>query len=356
MTGSEKSGRAGAFVCGVGLATPVGDSAAQTSTSVRAGICRYALSRFHNRHYKAMKLALIPDGALPPLPPTASGLTPRQERLVRLSAMALPEALASLPDGRSAPLFLAGPEALFGLPSPTNDVLRNHVVALGGARISPAAGGLFASGRAGGLAALGAALEFLAQGKFEYALVGGVDTFLDDALLAALDRDDRVLAEGVLDGFAPGEAAGFVLLASDSARARAHRSARVGVHAPGFADEPGHRFSQEPYLGEGLANAVAAALEGGKGPYGTVLSTMNGESFCAKEWGTAAIRNANALGTQWTMLHPADCFGDIGAAFGPALVGLAAHGLSQQTMKGPCLVYCSSELAARAAVRITLED
>lgn len=356
MSSSSHSGTAGAFVCGIGMATAVGDSAAQTAASVRAGICRYALSSFLDRHYRALKLALVPDAVLPAVPPAATTLAARQQRLLQLAALAMPAALANLPDGQTTPLFLAGPEALYAQPSPTTEALRTATVSLGGAKVLAAGGALVAAGRAGGFSALQAALRRLDQRQPCHALVGGVDSYLDPGLLSALEREQRVLAEGVMDGFVPGEAAGFLLLANQAARDRWHRDARVRVHQPGLAEEPGHRFSDEPCLGEGLSQAIAAALAGGGGPCGTVLSTLNGESFSSKEWGAAAIRNSQLLGTDWRMLHPADCFGDIGAAFGPVLIALAAIQLQQRTQTGSCLAYGSSEHGARGAVCITVDD
>ncbi|MBL8733432.1 MAG: hypothetical protein JNN13_13760 [Planctomycetes bacterium] len=356
MNSSGRNPTAGVFVCGIGMATAVGDNAAQTAASVRAGICRYALSGFHDRHYRALKLALLPDHVLPAVPEAAAALTPRQQRLLQLSALAMPAALAALPDGQTTPLFLAGPEELYAQPSPTTAALRAAMLTLGTPKLLATGGALVADGRAGGVSALQAALRSLEQRQPCHALVGGVDSWLDPALLAALERDERVLAEGVMDGFVPGEAAGFLLLANAAARDRWHQAARVRLHEPGLADEPGHRFSTEPCLGEGLSKAIATALASGAGPCATVLSTLNGENFASKEWGAAAIRNSHLLGRDWTMVHPADCFGDIGAAFGPVLIGIAARWLQQRTRTGAYLAWCASERSARGAVCVTADD
>lgn len=48
--------------------------------------------------------------------------------------------------------------------------------------------------------------------------------------------------------------------------------------------------------------------------------------------------------------HPADCYGDTGTAVAPLLIGLAAIGMQKQYIKGPCLIFCSSEKEKRGAV------
>ena len=76
---------------------------------------------------------------------------------------------------------------------------------------------------------------------------------------------------------------------------------------------------------------------------------MNGESHWGKEWGVAFIRNRPAFVEGHSMLHPADCYGEIGAACGPMMVALAALGLRTGRSRGPALVYASSDSGPRAA-------
>ena len=106
---------AGAWICGIGMVTPVGGCAAQTAASVRADISAYAESPVHNKWFEPMIMALVPDDVLPPLADTVAalaGLTGRQARMLRLAHLALDEALADLPPGAPVPLCLAVPEPL----------------------------------------------------------------------------------------------------------------------------------------------------------------------------------------------------------------------------------------------------
>ena len=85
---------------------------------------------------------------------------------------------------------------------------------------------------------------------------------------------------------------------------------------------------------------------------GSVYSSLNGESFWAKEWGVASLRFHSRFEKALRVEHPVECFGDPGAALGPLMVGLAAIGLTRGYRKGPCLVYCSSDREERAAVLV----
>ncbi len=317
-----------AWICGIGMVTPVGDCTAQTATSVRAGISRYQESSIYNKRFEPMTLALLPEDALPPLNEELGNLpklTSRQARMLRLAHNALLEAVEVLPEEQRLPLFLAGPETMAGRPLAITDTFISLLATQSGADLDRVKSRLFPTGRAGGMQALQAALSYLTTGEHDYVLVGGVDSYLDLYLLGTLDMEDRVLANGVMDGFAPGEGAGFLLLCSDKAREARQDKPTVKIHNPGIAAEAGHRYSKETYTGDGLANAITTALQAvDNQPVRTILSSINGENMGAKEWGVAYTRNVSAIDPGFRFEHPADCFGDTGAAAMPILAGLAA--------------------------------
>lgn len=343
-----------AWICGSGMMTAVGDTTLQTASSVRAGICRYAETAIFNRQRAHMTLALVPEASLPPLADEFEhdGLTSRQCRMIRLAGPAMVEALQRLPQNRVVPLYLAVPEALPESPPVVDETFLDRL-ARSRAQLDRSASRLFPQGRAGGLHALAAAVESLGSGAQNYVLVGGVDSYLDLGLLSRLDLEGRIMAEGVMNGFVPGEAAAFLLLCSERVRTDEQVASTVRVGRPGLAEEPGHRYSEEPYLGDGLSEALAAALEEeSEAAIGTVFASFNGESFGAKEWGVAALRSAAALGDGYRLEHPAECFGDVGAAFGPLLIGLAQIGMTKSYLQGDALVFCASDGPARGAVRV----
>ena len=57
-----------------------------------------------------------------------------------------------------------------------------------------------------------------------------------------------------------------------------------------------------------------AIAQAGVEAIGQVYSSMNGENYFAKEFGVMIIRNRDTIAVDFDVLHPADCFGDIGAA------------------------------------------
>lgn len=341
-------------IVGIGMMTPVGDSAAMTATSVQAGISAYEASSVYNKRFQPMTLALTPEAALPPLHEELEQvprLTSRQRRMLRLADKAIAEALAASKSPIAPPLLLAGPEEIPDCPKPLDDSFLKHLhrQTKGGFNLGKSK--LFAQGRASGIEVIAQAWSLLTSQAEPFVLVGGVDTYLDLYLLSTLDLHDRVLADGVMDGFCPGEGAGFLLLASSQTVAKQALRPIAQLCKPELASEPGHRYSQSPYKGDGLAQAVTAALAALQGEkVQTVFSTMTGENLHAKEWGVTAIRNQAALAEKLQFEHPADCYGDPGAAAGPLMIGLAALGMKDGDLPGPCLVYCSSEHEKRGAV------
>jgi len=349
-----------AWICGMGMVTPVGDCATQTATSVRAGISRYQESSIYNKRFEPMTMALLPEDALPPLNKELANhpkLTSRQARMLRLAHNALLEALETLPkEQQLIPVFLAGPETMPGRPLAITDTFLSLLAIQTEANIDRVKSRLFPTGRAGGMQALQAGLRYLSTGEHDYVVVGGVDSYLDLHLLGTLDMENRVLANGVMDGFAPGEGAGFLLLCSDKEREARQDKPTIKIHWPGIAAERGHRYSKETYTGDGLANAVTTALQAVNNiPIRTILASINGENMGAKEWGVAYTRNASAIDPGFRFEHPADCFGDAGAAAMPILAGLAAAGMKKGYLPGPVLSFCSSEGPHRGAACMSTE-
>ena len=345
---------AGAELLGIGMMTAVGIGAPQTAASVRAGIARLSESSIHNREFRPMVMATLPDDELPPLEPSlerVTDLTSRQMRMLRLAGRALREAVADVGSVADMPLFLALPEPWPDRADPAGPKFLEHLATQSQVAFQIAGSKVHPSGRAAGFEALAAALERIESGRTPGALVGGVDTYLDLYLLATLDAERRVLAEGVADGFAPGEGACFMLLGSGA-------GGRPLAHIVGAATgtETGHRYSEETCRGDGLAQAFQAlfAIDGAADePVKTVFAGLNGENFGAKEWGTAYLRSKEQFAGDMELHHPVDCFGDPGAALGPLHIGLGAIGIRGQYVGAPCLAWASSDRGERGAALLS---
>lgn len=300
-------------------------------------------------------MALLPDDVLPPLEPDIErvvGLTARQKRMLRLATLALQEALQDVPNTAEIPLFLGVPEQIPGRPLPVPENLIALLCAQTKTALDVKKSRLFGEGRAAGLVAIKAAMDLIASGEAQHVLVGGVDTFLDLYLLGLLDSENRILSATTMDGFIPGEGAAFLLLSKTGVVGGTEIAPLARVLAAGTGFEKGHRYSEEVYKGDGLAeafiNVFADHAAGSK--IKTVYAGLNGESFSTKEWGVAYLRHKQQFEENYRVEHPADCFGDPGAALGCLMAGLAVIGMAKSIINGPSLVWCSSDYGQRAAL------
>jgi 3-oxoacyl-[acyl-carrier-protein] synthase-1 len=129
------------------------------------------------------------------------------------------------------------------------------------------------------------------------------------------------------------------------------------VHAAASAMDPGHRYGTEPARGEGLANAMLDLRQRAgqlAGPIATTFAGFNGESFDAKMWGVARLRHNDFFSPTMLIEHPADKYGDAGAATGAILMALAAKSLASGARPGPALVWAASDREPRACAVLSV--
>jgi len=334
------------------MITAVGLSAPETAASVRSGTARFEETSMLDKRFEPFVLAQVPEDGLPDLAEglEKEGLTAREARMIRLATVALTECLKALPASQPPPvLSVALPESETTRPLDPAKFL-GQLGRQMSSRFDAQRSDASHRGRAGGLAAIAQASEAIRRGAATFVLAGGVDTYRDLYVLGTLDMTRRVKSAANLDGFIPGEGAGFLLLADGAAAGAAW--ARLSPVAR--TEEPGHMYSEQPYKGDGLALAFQQLLQSGTvpGPVQEVYSSMNGENHWAKEWGVAHIRSHAGFAPAHGMHHPADCYGDTGAACGPLMVGLAALGIKEGYRKSPTLVYASSDRGGRAALAV----
>jgi len=350
----------GVAILGVGMMTAVGIGAKQTAASVRAGITRFSETTIHDRRFEPFVMSILPDEVLPPLEPEVDkivGITARQSRMLRLAAPAIQEALDDVPDIENIPLYLGVPEPLPGRPKPVDDLFLEHLSAQSGVHFNVAESKLFPKGRTAGLFAIENAMQSFTSGTNQFIVVGGVDTYLDLYLLGSLDMENRILGTNTMDGFIPGEGAGFLLLGSLDKIGILGKEPIAQIQAIDTGYEKGHRYSEEVYRGNGLTEAFQAMFSSNDSYVGkirTVYAGLNGENLGAKEWGVAYMRNRDHFDENFRFEHPVDCFGDPGAALGTLMTGLSAIGIAKKVIDTPCLVWCSSDYGARAALTVDM--
>jgi 3-oxoacyl-[acyl-carrier-protein] synthase-1 len=336
------------------MVSPIGSDAAQTATSVRAG-----LRRMQERADIYSCLAENPRFD-PPSPLVASAiehLDPAPRKAGRVAewlgvlaghAFAELERRARLARGDEARLavLLALP-ARAGVGPEARDEIVYHLHNHAERDLLPHLSLSF-GGNATALGLLEEAAALLRERRFAMVAVGAVDSWLFRPWLADADAAWRLLSERNADGFQPGEAASFVLLegGAEAARRGATPLATVRSFASGRFDPA-----------KGLPNTgaeLAAALERVLPPSPPlVVCDLNGESWRTKEWAFAVSRLGSRLGAGFALEHPAQALGDVGAATGASLVSLAVHYLgSKHADRQGAVVWAASEDGERRAVAL----
>ena len=351
-----------AAIVGMGVVSPVGLDAEQTAASIRAGTARKQESSIMDERFEPIVLGYLPNEVLPPLESALEarvGLTSLQRRLLRLAAPALQEAQLEGVDSSNAPILLAAPRASSPRPPIVDQGFFEMLEIQSGVSFAVGDSKVFPVGRAGLFQALQAAVDdYLTKRKAEFVWVGGVDSYVDLMRLSFLQSEGRLARDDVFDGFTPGEGAAFLLLTTRKTCERQGLSPLAYVSGVGVGEEEGHRYSDEPYLGEGLAAAVSevaaqVARSGAGEPAPLVMAGLNGESFNAKEWGVAHLRNRELFAEDLQVEHPAEYTGDMGAALAPIMMGVAAKWMEAGHLAGPALVWASSDEAERGAAMVT---
>jgi 3-oxoacyl-[acyl-carrier-protein] synthase-1 len=321
----------------------VGRGGDQIWSSVRAGAARIGESSIVDFRFDPVVMGLVPEAALPPLPPEVDDLPlpSRARRMLRLGAPIL-AAVAESAGTEPLRLFLALPQ-VDPQEEPWIKSFAVHLAAVAGVAIDLANSRVVPAGRAAGFIALELALAALEKDPSHHIVVGGVDTFHDLKLMSRYFVEGRILGPRVMDGFIPGEGAAFFVLSAEPGVA-ANDALPVRVLGTSTLRDPGHRNGSEPARGEGLALALEKlrASNGGES-IASIFAGLNGESFESKLWGVAALRHKDWFAPDAYMRHPADCYGDAGAATGALLTVIAATALQRGQRPGPALLWAASD-------------
>ena len=350
-------------VTGISAMTPVGDDAASSFAALRAqvsGIIAHPRFVLQPPEPEWDEPEPLRAGTVPSVDPDLEG----PSRLVALAVAALRTLVQA---GRitraelaATPLFLALPEA--GPDVEAWDLAHGfapELLARAGRDERPPAH-LEVIGHAGALAALAAADRQIAERRASRCLLLAVDGYLDRRRIADWDvRRGRLRSRRCLDGFLPGEAAVALLLEPSPRAARAElgseRAALALVEAPSFGQEPHTVEGDKAPTGKGMTDALRGAVGRRLGGLGasTAYLDLNGESYGAFDWSLARTRLSPALDAV-AVAHPADCIGDVGAASGALLIGLAAHAFGRApSAPRPALVVTASTSGVRAATIVS---
>lgn len=316
------------LVLSVGARCAMAGNALHVAMLARARKIKTRASGMRDAQGRRIDLCLVRD-----IPDDVVGF----DRLAALGAPALREAhdgALALAEDAERRQILSGPLPLF-LALPDGDRPDAHprvrrelpqaLSAASGVAIDLARSKTFTAGHAGFALALQAAARALADGQsgIRAALVGGIDSFYEPAVLAWLDREKRRQAPGVRGGFVPGEGAAFLVLTRPGTQDPGPGPlARLLAVETGSSNEPERprRTGGEDQPPQGMTDVVRRVLASSPKAPGWVLTDVNGEEYRTWEWSSvkrAAIPRAAVEQTFTAEL------GDVGAASGPLLASIA---------------------------------
>ncbi len=324
-------------ITAVGAFSPLGSNAAETTAAVNAGVA--AFSEFPYLYCTPQDPGWDEDLPLyvAAVPAIDSSLTGR-ERFIQLAMPALAEVLGKATLNRRS---LASTGLCIALPQLNEVTVKYDLEALFLPELCKRTGLSFKinsvnnEGRVGMFSQIAKAMPLLQSGTLEQCIVGGVDTHLLIDHLALLDEYWRLKSSRNVDGFIPGEAAVMLMLETEeNASARGVQPLAI-IHAVGAGEEP-HIFSSEKVsTAKGLTAAVSAALAAKPENYSVnkAYCDFNGESYYAFEIGLVMSRLGSVFAEAGELCHPADCYGDVGAASGGLLVACAINEFMKKTKK-----------------------
>ena len=277
------------------------------------------------------------------------------DRLATMAAHALRECVASpIPTARHpgeppAPLLLCLPTSDPDLPGrPTADLLA-VLAATSDAPIDLSASRAFASGRAAVFEAMNEAARMLADRSAAAVYLGGVDSLVDAGTLDRRLRAGR-LKTSTAEGVIPGEGAVFVRLVREG-----EPGALATVASIGRNHEEHARGAGQSTAGAGLAKAARAALASAgilAAELGAIIHDA-GDRVSFREVSLAIARLRPRAEPPPLITTTAACAGELGAAYGPFALGLAAFFLARDVIDGATLVLGSGEDAGHGAAVLT---
>jgi 3-oxoacyl-[acyl-carrier-protein] synthase-1 len=274
-----------------------------------------------------------------------------RERLLHLVEPAVRECLAELgkTPSEQVPLLLCvaentRPGRVDGL-----DALLGEIEECLGLRFHSASA-LFPRGRVAAAVAMQYARALIHDQHVPFCLIAGADSYLRTLTLAAFDERGRLLTGASSNGFIPGEAGAALLVCAP----RPGGQVDLDCFGIGLAQEKATIESEEPLRADGLTDALKAALaEAGctLAEFDYRISDANGEQYFFKEAALALTRTLKTRKETFSLLTPADCLGETGAASG--LCNLAVALISARKRYAPGLavvVQCSNDDGERAAM------
>jgi 3-oxoacyl-[acyl-carrier-protein] synthase-1 len=332
------------WVAATAARTPVGLCAASTASAVRAGLAAHQEHPFFVDEV-GEPATLSYDTMLPPEAP----VTARCQELLRSTLVQL--SLTVVPQGvlHRVLVVVSLPES--GPVPDDAEQIRSLVANCFGAYET--AIHLVIEGHAGGAVAFGIAARALESAQAEVAIVAGVDSYCDPETVHALDERGELKSEENRNGFIPGEAAGACLLAGSQFLRNLRLGPKARLRAVSVATEPAPDGSDQVCVGMGLSAAflsLAPLNEHDGLLISDKICDLNGVRYRSEELTYTILRTQHLVQDTAEITHPADCWGDVGAASIPLYVVLATEAWAKSYASGPRAALWAGSLNGRRGV------
>lgn len=336
------------YLAAVGARTGVGLTAESSAAAVRAGIS--AISEHPNFvDQLGEPMRLVRDALLEPNVTLADRMT----ELAVSALLQLPQIDGTADKPLNRLLVVCTPEPRPGLPAKIAETV--------GAAISQRLRRTnlrvqsLAQGHAAGLVGFGIAAKALDEGRADVAAVVGVDSYHDINTLEWMDETGQLKSEANRDGFFPGEGAGACLLVRADVAKALRLTPLARLTAISMALETITINSEEVCVGEGLSAAflgLAPVVEAANQQITDTYCDLNGQRYRSEELVYTILRAQHLSVSSNDYLHPADCWGDVGAASGPLFANLALAASRKAYAKGSRAALWASSEGGRRAVAL----
>lgn len=333
-----------------GLCCPVGVGLSAAAAAVHAGI-----SQLRELPYKDNLGQPIIGAALLALPLEIS----YAERLTELLCTAVLDAMERASGDRiweKVPLLvgLAQREQLGHQAVRLEQHLLAHVSMKLDVQFHPTLSKVSFTGHLAGVDLLIQASDLIQSRAVPECLVCAVDSHMRAPRLLSLERSRRLRRRGESDGVLPGEGAAAMIIA------RPRHAEGTLVTGIGFGQETATVLNEEPFVGRGLADATRAALAQARREMKDLdfrMCDVSGESYAFKEQVLLTSRLLRTPRPTVPLLHPAEAFGDVGAASGLVQLALVDEWFTQGMApggKGLCTLSC--EYGRRGAMVVEQQN
>lgn len=212
------------------------------------------------------------------------------------------------------------------------------------------------SGHAAGGTLLGKMQQDANQGRWQQAILIGVDSYLGFHTINWLDYTQRLKSDDNPEAMQPGEAACAIAFSTHPG------NQPLAIRQVVQEQESHPLLSGQPSTGKALAQTLFQAAQGMhqqdfQRPW--LFTDHNGESYRGAEWGLALTylkaHRPELLDTDtW---FPAISFGEIGSAYIPLALAQAQTALQRRYASAPQAIICAaSDNGLRSAIRIGLPN